>query len=566
MKIKQLSFTNFRGFEKFEIPLSTTEPTVITGPNGSGKSSILYGLETLLTGNNPVTGKTSLAGLPHRGASRSEITAVTEEIGEVTRVLLPTHSLHLESATGLKLTQAQARLTQACGASEKEISYCLRGASFLSLDAKDQTARWWEWLGIKLEAAEITEELKKEPLPLLDALKTFGIRVGSDLSRLYKACYDERTARKRELANAKKELENLEAHLDGNEPDSEQPNPQLLAELRAKRHELTLSLGEARARQEQLQRLRRQVQAAPSSEAVELAKQRLESLKSELEAGAKLAERVRELQTILAEAVCPRCKRPFDQHTAEEAREELVGLEPRIPDLGSLRGRIKKGVDYLLEAGQAASLRRQLEDLEAAEAPDASTVEAELAQVEAELAVLVADEAAWAEHDRWIKTAKVAAKKVVELEGQVECLERLVTLTKDGPGGIRARVLRQHLDSVSEQLTGTLSNWGLAARLTDALTIEVMRDGEWRDYESLSDGEGLLVAIALQVWLCEITGLRILVMDRAEALDHENQELLYAACEQLLEVGAIDHAIICGVGLEHSEAIVLGEVMKEVAV
>ncbi len=98
----------------------------------------------------------------------------------------------------------------------------------------------------------------------------------------------------------------------------------------------------------------------------------------------------------------------------------------------------------------------------------------------------------------------------------------------------------------------------MEARLTDALNIEVLRDGEWRSYESLSDGESLLVAIALQVWLCEITGLRILTMDRAEALDHENQQLLYTACEQLLEAGSIDHAILCGVGLAHPDAIQFG--------
>ncbi len=119
MKLSQLSFTNFRGFDSFTLPLSTTRPTVITGPNGAGKSSVLLGLEVLLTGNNPVTDKTSLVGLEKRGSTRSEITAVTEQLGEVTRILKPTHSLCLEGGQDLKTTAAQARLVQDGSAADR---------------------------------------------------------------------------------------------------------------------------------------------------------------------------------------------------------------------------------------------------------------------------------------------------------------------------------------------------------------------------------------------------------------------------------------------------------------
>ena len=560
MKFSELYFKNFRGFEELSLPLSTTKPLIITGPNGSGKSSVLYGLETLLTGNNPVTNKTSLNGLAKRGESRCEITGVTEELGEVTRRLLPTHTLNIEGAGKLTLAAGQHKIGD-----PKLISWCLRGSSFLAMDLKDQAARWWEWLGITMEQEDIVRELKAEALPLVQTLSDLKIRIGKDVSRLYKACYDERTAKKRERDNAKSDLENLQAQNEEAEPEQERPSPDRLEHTRRRYQKVNQDLGAARAHWAKVDSLRATVKPGPSPETLAAAEQRLTDLKAELGKGEGIQKRLAELNRIVQKSCCHACNRPFNPEAIAEANREQASLEPLLPDMADLAQKVNRGEAYFREISQNAATVAKLAELEAEPIPPVNRLEADLADVEADLADVEKAEVLWAEYERELESQKTLVDRLATLEKQCECLEKLVEVTKDGPGGIKAKILRRHTDEVDEQLTGTLSQWGMAARLTDALTIEIERDGEWRALEVLSDGEGLLVALALQVWLCEKSGLRILVMDRAEALDSENQALLYAACEQLLEVGAIDHAIICGVGLDHPDAVTLTENLEKAA-
>lgn len=560
MKFSELYFRNFRGFESLSIPLSTTKPLVITGPNGSGKSSVLYGLETLLTGNNPVTGKTSLNGLTKRGESRSEITAVTEELGEFTRRILPTHSVSIEGAGKLSLGEAQSRI-----GNPKEIAWCLRGTSFLTMDIKDQAARWWDWLGIRIEQPDIIRELKSEALPLVETLHDLKIRVGQDISRLHKSCYDERTAKKRERDNAKSELETLQAQNEDAEPEQDRPSPDRLEATRRRHRKVLQDLGASRAHWEKVEKFRAAVQTGPSPETLAAAEQRLADLKMELGKGEGVQARLNELERIVQNSCCSKCHRPFDQESIQKAQEEIQTLKPLLPDIKDLAEKVTRGESYFQQISRNAKVLETLKALESEDFPPAAKLETELVELETELKGMETSEVLWTEYERKLEAQKTLAASVATLEKQCECLEKLVELTKDGPGGIKAKILRRHTDEVNDQLTGTLSQWGMAARLTDSLTVEVQRDGVWRPVESLSDGEGILVALALQVWLCEKTGLRILVMDRAEALDSENQSLLYAACEQLLEVQAIDHAIICGVGLTHPDAVILTENLENAA-
>lgn len=551
MKISKLNIKNFRGIKSLEIAFGG-QPIFITGENGAGKSSVIYALETLLTGNNPVTGKTSLNGLTRNGATRSEVSAVIDSLGEVTRTILPTHSLTIEGRGKQKLSEAQSEITRATGSRPEDISYCLRGSSFFDKDQKDQNARWWSWLNIRIDETVIREHLAAESLPLIETLEDLGISIGRDLTRLYKSVYAERTIQNRQLKALQAEVDGL---ADREEPEHPRPDESVMKNLSTQQQNLNQLLGVARYREAQILKLREEVSSAPSPSTLVEAESRADAINRQIRCAEVVEEKIGQLRSIVEDKVCNACRRPNDPGVIARAQGELESLS--LPDLSSLRARAEVAREYLARYGGIESKRATLDALIAESDGERSAKElgADLERVSVAIQEISAEEVAWVRYDSYVAEAEKAKADLTKVSSLVACLDRLVKLSDDKPGGIKAKILAEKKTPVEEQLSAILGNWDMAARLDDNCSLEILKEGVWRDVGSLSDGESLLVALAFQAYLCDMTGLGILVLDRFEALDRNNQDLLVTACEQLLEAGALDHVIICGVGIDRPDAI-----------
>lgn len=222
---------------------------------------------------------------------------------------------------------------------------------------------------------------------------------------------------------------------------------------------------------------------------------------------------------------------------ADNLVSTLAGLARQQADLAAKRARVAE-----LEAEAVAS-------------PDnTEMLAAALATAKASLAAAreaQADGQRWARHSAELTAAKtdLAATKTRQA-----VLQELVALFRED--GLGARLLRDGLEPFEASLNQTLARFGLAARHATDLSLEVQVGDAWVPYHALSDGEQVVVGLAHQVAFATLTGLRIVVVDRLEALDDKRQELLIQACKALEgEEGEVDHIILLGVRCVPTEGV-----------
>lgn len=573
MKLSSLSYVNWRGFESFDLPLSTTKPTILSGPNGTGKTSALQGLEWLLTGKNP-TGQPRDTGLLREGAKAGYVSACFAD-GETARRNVG-GALEVEGVPKKAgANAAEQRLMAMCGLSTyADVGRALRPDLFLQLSAKDQGAAFYEILGIKLEKALIEERLTRlqagTGLKIRDEYtKAYGA-VSTNLDATHKALFSARRDAKRDLKEAQTILAAIEAdEAEGRAPAFKaEPDPAQLRDVRDRLAALSREQGAIQAtaarrarRLEMAAELRAKLEGDKGAEWMAQAVAGLEKLRAQAEEMDNPPSRLARVRRDIAnskETCCPTCSRPWSDADERAARimnltHEEAKLLRLCTEYAQIRTRIANGEKLVAEQRELSNVRAQLASLEAeldsAEENAGDELESKIEQVRAEADKLDQQTRDAAESTAWNKRKADARAKVATLEASVKALEELVTLFGDGPTSIKASVLRKAADPVGEQLSATLSLWGMAARLSADLVLEVEKNGQWRPASSCSDGERILVALALQVWLADQTGTRIVLIDRLEALDSENLRILTASAEQLLENGAVDHVLMAGVDI-----------------
>lgn len=141
---------------------------------------------------------------------------------------------------------------------------------------------------------------------------------------------------------------------------------------------------------------------------------------------------------------------------------------------------------------------------------------------------------------------RVEAKKI-----EVDALEDLVAAF--GPKGIKQMLLRDNIlpwQQRADELLGKLSDgaFDIVFDVSESFEIKVVRDMDTGNgsripattkLKDLSDGEEMRVGVALQVVLSSITGLGILVVDKAEHLDPDGKFNLWQTSMALEEYGNI---------------------------
>lgn len=569
MKLSSLTLRNWRGIADLTLDLSSGGPMILSGPNGAGKTSVLAAIEWLFTGKNPL-GQSRETGLLREGADAGFVSASLAGT-EVRRNIKP-HSLEIE---GLPRNASQAaaeqRLMALAGVvTGQDVARALRPDLFIQLAAKDQSAAWFAILDVRVDATLVEAELKKLGSAAVAAYKAHYGAVSGNLGSAHKTFYAARRDQKRDLKEAELALAQLlQKEEDGKAPAFKQPpDPEVVATKRAQLEQAKIDMGGVLAGQQHRARLREKANGLRESLKEAWDKDRLARNEAELrKIRAHLTEldsprtRLQRLQAEIASyqgTCCPTCQRLWEDANERAARvmvltQEEDALKRLVVEESKLRARLEKGEGMVERQHRLAASRELLADIEAelhlvGKEPGIE-LEALIHRLRDEVAALDAQLTDSEDSTKWIAQKREANEKVTRLTAEVAALEDLVALFGDGPSSIKHRVLKEKSEPIGDQLTAVLSNWGMAARLDGDLVLEVERDGEWRPAYACSDGERILVALALQVWLAQESGTRLVLIDRLEALDLSNLETLVTAVEQLLQAGEIDHAFLAGVDL-----------------
>lgn len=575
MKIETLTYNNWRVLADFTLEVPSAAPVIISGPNGSGKTSALQGLEFLITGNNP-TGRTKDAGLLREGAKAGFVAGALN--GETVRRNIG-GSLEVEGL-GKKagVYEREQKLMALAGLrNTTDAERALRTDLFLDLASKEQAEAFYHLLAIRVPKELVQERLEKlerdTKLPILKTFKDVYGPVSGNVDAIHNKLAGSgggvRRERKRILKEACAVLDRLAAEKENGQTPIfvEEPDREEINALKARQLELATKVGEASATAKAHEKLKAEAESLRKRLAGAWTERRMTDSEAEIEKlKALIAEldspgiRLREVKQKIEAAqdtCCVTCGRPWPDASDRAAAvmtltQEEQQLARQADEERKHSDRLAMGERLVREQRALDGVRQRLAQVEAElaayQAPEASEVEGELICVRQRLADLETDWHAAAEYRSWNERRVEAETRVRELTDEVGALEELVKLT--GPTGLKAEVLKQAREPVADQLTGTLSNWDMAAQINDDLQLEIQRDGKWRPARDCSDGERILVAVALQVWLAEVSGTRIILMDRLEALDSHNLPALVGAVTTLLEAGAIDHAFLAGVDLE----------------
>ena len=111
-----------------------------------------------------------------------------------------------------------------------------------------------------------------------------------------------------------------------------------------------------------------------------------------------------------------------------------------------------------------------------------------------------------------------------------------------GPAGIPAELLAEALDPINERLAAmaNLSEW---ARIGIEADMSITADGG-RPYGLLSESEKWRADAMIAEAITHLTGLRLLVLDRADVLIGAERDRLFWWLDDLAADGAIDTALV----------------------
>jgi hypothetical protein len=491
-----------------------------------------------ITAKNP-TGLPHSEGLAWHGSDQTFV-AINAEGGAIRRELTP-HALSVQGVRAKGPEAGQSKICSILGASVEELHRALRPDVFVALKDAERSSALAEILDLRVPGEELEARVKAlKPLPVLEAWKeAYGSLDFSDIDGANAALTKERRSRKKQLAEAKTVLADMvKAEAAGRSPAAVQPpDPAEWDYLRSEVAELNLRLGQAQSNNsrrrrmelalEHFQQLREPLTQERFEEAKELVRNcdfAIENLKSSL--------------SECAPVPCKACRQTLPDPNVARIRKELVTVE----------GEKSKLLDTLFQDEKLRNLMAEIAEVPYVdEVPIRDRISA-LNDRWDKVQIQKSDADKW---DSWASRKSEIAQKVDWLTAKVEALEELVKLT--GEKGLKLECTRRRLEPVAEQLSAILQNWDMSARFNGS-SLEIGKGVFflWTPLSQCSDGETILVALAIQVWLAQQSNLRLLIMDRLEALDRQNMCDLYHAVMSLLEAEEIDGAILAGVGLNES--------------
>jgi DNA repair exonuclease SbcCD ATPase subunit len=560
MRILTLTLKNFRSHQ--ETILDLDRFNFVRGPNASGKSSIQMALEYLFTGRCAMTdaaGRGAEA-LIRAGAKELEVSATLENGETICR--RRTSRSHIVELNGnrVPVDSAESSLEKRFGSSDV-LSAVLNAGRFIEMSEAEQ----------KRLLAQVVDAGKVDiPEDIGNALRAMNeeqpkLTCVADIDAAHRRFYDLRT----DVSRSLKVLGHMEKPDIPSDLPSVQEVKKKLEDLRQQKERLVAQKAEAHATWEGAQTRLKQVQAeieeisseilSPSQEQELL---QLESQRDHVEKlGLELTDLVAEQKTIETSLAaveglkgkCPTC----GQAISEEVKTaEMEALRERLADLeGLLQGAREEFSEYAeigtavprLEGHRKALARRaklaeEQSRLQVVQRPNGGDLESRMTilveRINKGERVLEKAQQVESAGGRW----EAYARETSSLEARMSLLDRLIEFF--GPNGAMMGQASGRMGSFTEGLNRHLAAFGYSCSIVlEPFELRVSSSSDARlgfSLKHLSESERFRFVVAFQIALAIVTGLRFVVIDRADVLDKERRKLLTA----LLMNSELDQAIV----------------------
>jgi hypothetical protein len=230
-------------------------------------------------------------------------------------------------------------------------------------------------------------------------------------------------------------------------------------------------------------------------------------------------------------ATCPTCGQPITEEARALRRESLC--ERRAELDGLIQGANEKlseyaGIDVTLSLDERRNAARPYETLVVEHRPGPGDLESRMTMLTERInngeRDLEKAQQFGSDKERW----ETYAKETSSLEARISLLDKLIVFF--GPSGAMMRQSSARIRSFAEDLNRHLAAFGYACNL--ALEPFEVRLGPSKanpfdlSLEQLSESEHFRFGAAFQIALAMVTGLRFVVIDRADVLDKEKRKIL----------------------------------------
>lgn len=136
-----------------------------------------------------------------------------------------------------------------------------------------------------------------------------------------------------------------------------------------------------------------------------------------------------------------------------------------------------------------------------------------------------------------------AEKQRQQLSAAAASLNELVTYF--GPEGVKAELLQQHIGAFEGSMNAALNVWGYEAQFSIepyGFTVHRLDQPHGLQLEYLSESERLRFAVAFQVALAQVSGIRMVIVDETEIFDEVGRQQFYpmlmnADLDQVVTIG-----------------------------
>lgn len=571
MRIQRLVLKNFRSHQ--ETVLELDRFNFIRGPNGCGKSSVEMALEYLFTGRCQMTdaaGRGAEA-LIHAGAKELEVSATLENGESICRRRTPRSHIVELNGKRVPVDAAEASLEKRFGSADV-LSALLNADRFIEMSETEQK----KFLAQVLDAGKVDI-----PDEISNALRTIEeeqprLTCVGDVEAAYKRFYELRTEAGRSLkALGQMEMPDIPSDL-----PPVQDVKRKLEDLRQQKERLVAQKAEADAAWESAQARLKKLQSGIEELSSEILSPSQEQELLQLESQRGHAEKLRqELTDLMAQqkavetslaavqeskGKCPSCGQPIAEGV--KARE-VEALRGRLSDLeGWIHGTREELNEYAgieattsrLEGHRRALARRaklieEQSKLQAVQKLNAGDLESRMTILAERISkgerVLEKVQQIESAKDRW----EASVREKSGLETKIGLLDRLTEFF--GPNGAMMGQAQGRMGPFTEDLNRHLAVFGYTSTIAlDPFEIRVSgsKDNHFSlPLKHLSESEQFRFGVAFQISLAMVTGLRFVVIDRADLLDKEKRKMLTS----LLLNSKLDQAIVLATSEDASPSI-----------
>jgi len=572
MRILTLTLKNFRSHR--ETILDLDRFNFVRGTNGCGKSSIQMALEYLFTGRCDMTdaaGRGAEA-LIRAGAKELEVSATLENGESICR--RRTSRSHIVELDGnrVPVDAAETALENRFGSADV-LSAVLNAGRFIEMSEAEQK----RLLAQVVDAGKV--DISEEISDVLRALNEEQPTLASvgDVEAACRRFYDSRTEASRTL----KALGQMEKPDTPSDVPSVQEVMKKLEDLRQQKERLVAQKAEVDTSWESAQTRLKQLKMEIEEVSLEILDQSQEQELLQLEFQRGHAEKLRlELTDLIAEqktvetslaameglkGKCPACGQPISEQVNAV---EMNSLRERLADLeGLIQGTKEElseygGIDVAtsrLEGHRKAACRRAMlveeqSKLQVVQRPNAGGLESRMTilveRINKGERVLEMAQQGESARERW----QAYVRQNSALEAKIGLLDKLTEFF--GPNGAMMRQSSGRIGSFTEDLNRHLAAFGYSCSIVlEPFEVRVISSSDARlglSLKHLSESERFRFSAAFQIALAIVTGLRFVVIDRADVLDKDKRKLFSG----LLMSSGLDQAIVLATSDEAPPSIV----------